>query len=273
MKTVPTPMQIVARLLHARGGAPRGWAIDVGAHVGGFSRDLAQTGLFAGVLAFEPNPANFAALEDLAASDPRIRPVRSAVGARAGEAALHCDADTATGSLLPYRPGYANRGAVTRMAVPVVTLDAARREPPLAGQPVSLLKIDTQGQDLAVLEGARELLAAERPVLIVELIHVPLYSGQATPQAIERYAGDLGYTLHALFHIHATAEGRLAFADAIFAPRELPLVDSQDYIQLDNAASYEEQLGILQRICQERLDVINVLDAEVKRLAAAGAAR
>lgn len=273
MRTVPHPMEIVGRLVRARGARPPGWAIDVGAHVGGFSRDLAATGLFAGVLAFEPNPANATALEALAASEPRIKPVRSAVGAREGHAELHCDANTATGSLLGYRPGYANAGPVARLPVPVVTLDSARARAPLAGEPISVVKIDTQGQDLAVLQGARDLLAAERPILVVELIYVPLYSGQARPEAITAFAAELGYTLHALFHIHATVEGRIAFADAIFVPAELELTDSQEYVQLDNSESYETQLRILHGICQERLEVINVLDAEVKRLSAAGVAR
>ena len=35
-------------------------------------------------------------------------------------------------------------------------------------QPVSLIKIDAEGHDLQVLEGAQELLRRSRPILIVE---------------------------------------------------------------------------------------------------------
>jgi hypothetical protein len=74
------------------------------------------------------------------------------------------------------------------------------------------------------------------------------------------------YELYSMLNIHATIEGRLAFADAVFVPREFALPASQKFVQLDNHASYLAQIAELERICRERLDVINVLDAEVKRL-------
>jgi hypothetical protein len=73
--------------------------------------------------------------------------------------------------------------------------------------------------------------------------------------------------LYALFNIHATVEGRLAFADALFAPREWQVPHTHRFVQLDEHESLRTQIGILDGICRERLDVINVLDAEVKRLA------
>jgi hypothetical protein len=75
-----------------------------------------------------------------------------------------------------------------------------------------------------------------------------------------------GYELYSLFNIHATIEGRMAYADALFVPRELDVRHSQRFVQLDNHMSYQTQIETLERVCHERLSVINVLDAEVKRL-------
>jgi FkbM family methyltransferase len=239
--------------------------IDVGAYVGTFSRELLDSNLFAQVVAFEPNPACAEQLERLAASDARLTLVRSAVGEAQGQADLHADRNAATASVLPYAAGYRTDGPVARLSVPMVTLDAYR-EQQLQGRAVALLKVDTQGHDLAVLKGAARLIASDRPLVVVELIYVPMYDGQAEPCEIFAYLGAGGYVLYSAFNLHATAEGRLAFADALFVPGELAPPASQEYVQIDDHDSLRAQIRILEGICQERLDVINVLDAEVKRL-------
>jgi hypothetical protein len=38
-------------------------------------------------------------------------------------------------------------------------------------------------------------------------------------------------------------------------------------VQIDDHDAQREQIRVLEGICRERLDVINLLDAEVKRLA------
>jgi len=264
---IPPRLEIVRRVLAATGAPlPAGVAVDVGAHTGAFASELLDSGLFTRVVAFEPNPLNAEALAGLASRDSRLEVVRAAVGANVGDGELHCDANSATGSLLPYGGSYATEGPVRRFRVRVVSLDGYRAE--LGATPVRLLKIDTQGQDLAVIRGAQGLLASDRPIVIAELIYVPMYDGQAVPGEILAALEGCGYGLHSLFNIHATVEGRLAFADALFVPREREIAPSQQYVQLDNHASYLAQIATLERICRERLDVINVLDAEIKRLTA-----
>jgi FkbM family methyltransferase len=263
----PSALEMVRRIL-ASPGAPRttGDAIDVGAHTGAFADELLRSGLFSRVIAFEPNPVNADALSAQASRDARLEVVRAAAGEHPGEAEMHCDSDSATGSLLEYSDQYATRGPVRRLAVAVVSLDGYRERAAPGAAPIRLLKIDTQGHDLAVLRGARGLLAGDRPLVIAELIYVPMYTGQAEPDEILAAMRAHCYDLHALFNIHVTSEGRLAFADALFVPREYQVPASQQYLQIDNHASYLTQIATLERICRERLEVINVLDAEVRRL-------
>jgi len=264
----PSAIDIV-RAFHAHRGldAAQAVAFDVGAHVGSFSRALAESGMFSQVVAFEPNPRNLAKLAPLARSDPRIVVVPSAVSEAPGQRDFHSDDDVATGSLLAYHPGYATDGKVVTTRVDVTTLDEyrARRLP---GHRVSFVKTDTQGHDLAVLRGAAKMLSSDRPLVLAEMIYLPLYEGQDAPEEIAAWMAGLRYELHSLVNIHATIEGRLAFADALFTPLECAIPVSQRFIQLDNHASYVEQIAELDRICHERLEVIKVLDAEVKRLSA-----
>lgn len=265
-----TNIEIIRYLFAARAcGENPGIALDIGAHVGEFSKSLLETGLFARVIAFEPNPVNASALERIAAGNPEFAVVPCAVGAAAGSSTLHCDDNTPTGSLLEYHPGYVVAGEVKTLQVPVVTVDGYLASTPAPGIPVSLLKVDSQGHDRAVLAGASRTLARDRPIVIAELIYLPLYRGQAHPRDIAADMDAHGYELYSLFNIHASVEGRLAYADALFVPRELQVRHSQTFVQLDNHASLESQIRILDEICRQRLEVINVLDAEVKRLALA----
>jgi hypothetical protein len=98
------------------------------------------------------------------------------------------------------------------------------------------------------------------------MIYAPLYSGQADPDEIVALMKGKGYVLYSLYNVHATVEGRLAFADTLFVPREIDVPQSQKFVQIDNHESHREQIRILEEICRERLSLINVLDAEVKRL-------
>ena len=265
----PSALEMVHALLAHRGAQARdAMAIDVGAHVGRFALSLVRSGLFARVIAFEPNPENLEPLAALAKEDPRLAVVQSAVSDASGQRDFHADRDSATGSLLTFDPAYSTDGPVLTRRVSVTTIDEYLAGHAF-GKRVSLIKTDTQGHDLSVLRGAAATIRSHRPVVITEMIYLPLYAGQEQPGRIVEEMSGLGYELYSLFNIHATIEGRLAFADALFTPVECAMPVSQRFVQLDNHASYLAQIAELERICRERLAVIEVLDAEVKRLSPA----
>ncbi len=72
--------------------------------------------------------------------------------------------------------------------------------------------------------------------------------------------------MYSLNNLHVTTEGRLAFCDAIFIPKELDVPMTQKYACIDDQISFVTQIETLTTICAERLAVIEVLDNEVKRL-------
>jgi FkbM family methyltransferase len=152
--------------------------LDVGANVAPYS--LLAT-LIDGVtiVAFEPEAvARGRAAENIALNDAadRIELVACAVGDLDGTARLTADR-SAKNALV----GDDYEGDVE--AVDVVSLDSFAHRRSL--RRISLVKVDVEGHELAVLRGAAAALGAHRPALIVEC---------NDPGALERFARDHGYT-------------------------------------------------------------------------------
>lgn len=156
------PAEIAFVRAHARPGT---LALDVGAHKGGYTFWLARSvGAGGRVHAFEPQPQLARNLQR--AFDPRrVIVENAAVSDREGTMTLHIPTDGRPS------PGASLEATATATAtgrsieVRVLTLDrhlAART------QPVSFLKCDVEGHELAVFRGAENLLRRDRPVLLFE---------------------------------------------------------------------------------------------------------
>lgn len=140
----------------------RGAAIDVGANVGLFSYRLAQ--IFRKVVAFEVNRD---LIEDLAAWNPgNIEIITKGLSSSAAELTLHIPVLRGVplvgwASLAPGNCPDTDEH-LTRH-VEVITLDSLG----LTG--ISFIKIDVEGHELEVLRGGEKTLAANQPVLLIEI--------------------------------------------------------------------------------------------------------
>lgn len=136
-------------------------AIDVGANNGYFALISAKlVGPSGCVYAFEPNPAAFRRLIVNARANgfSNLRCLDTAVGVSAEDRELHLsDSDEAMSSFAPIP------GSSTSIRVPVRTLDAVI--PPNLS--VDLLKVDVEGYERDVLEGATGLLRRSPAPLVV----------------------------------------------------------------------------------------------------------
>lgn len=173
-------MVFVAHLL--RKGEP---FADVGANVGVYSV-LAAACAGAHCAAFEPSPRAFRYLEDNVALNrlqERVERHPWAVGAAAGQIQM-----TASMGENNHVSTGADRGESVN--VPVVALDDfyTSRPPPV------LLKIDVEGYETAVVDGARTLLSERKPLaLIVELAGCGPRYGFDEAELYRRLV-DFGYT-------------------------------------------------------------------------------
>lgn len=152
-------------------------AFDVGANVGLLAVPLAlAVGPGGRVIAIEPLPANVARLERNLRRNglDNVTVVGAAASDADGEIALHVAAD----------PAFSSIEAVTKyrvagmLTVPCRRLDSLWDE---LGRPrVALVKIDVEGAELSVIDGARELLRSSRPTLLVEADPGPAADALAT---------------------------------------------------------------------------------------------
>jgi FkbM family methyltransferase len=136
--------------------------VDVGANIGYFARIGSRlVGPAGRVHAFEPLPSALPLLRANAAAYDNVTVHPVAVGAAEGEIDFYVQAMGDTSSADP-------DPAAERIRVPVATLDTA-----LAGTPrLDLLKIDVEGYELEVLQGARELIRTHLPLVYFEfLVH------------------------------------------------------------------------------------------------------
>ena len=60
-------------------------------------------------------------------------------------------------------------------------------------RPPDLIKLDVEGAELAVLQGARDLIAATSPLLLVEMEEKNLRAAGASREAIRQFLSPYGY--------------------------------------------------------------------------------
>lgn len=157
--------------------------IDIGAYVGMYSIKASQfvggTGL---VIAVEPLPSNLVYLRSNTASLPNIRVVDVALSNYIGTGKLYSSPSSAAHSMTYVRRDFEE--------VCVTTLDELVRV--LKIPRVDYIKMDAEGSDMNILEGAEKVLRDYSPVLSIACYHtdkegVP-YVGEVT-----KYLSSLGY--------------------------------------------------------------------------------
>ena len=85
--------------------------------------------------------------------------------------------------------------------------------------PASLLKIDVQGFEMAVLEGCKERLR-EFSYLYIECSFVELYKGQALANEVIDYLSDHHYLLQGVYNTSYDRNGKAIQADFLFGRTE-----------------------------------------------------
>jgi FkbM family methyltransferase len=165
------------------------------------------------VLAFEPAPGPRTELERRFADDARVAIDSHALSDRGGAAELNVMAKSVFSSLLPIRRDAADMYGADTSVVSQARVETARLDD-LVAEPVRLLKIDVQGNEMALLAGAERTLAQTDSVLI-ELMLVSQYEGDATFFDLHPRMLELGFMLRDLGTV-AVGNSRAMWMDGCY---------------------------------------------------------
>lgn len=192
---------------------------DVGAHQGQSTERFLDWFPAARVYAFEPASATYGGLCRRFAGDPRVRCVPAALGSKVGEGTIRLEGPSDMYTVDP--AGGAGAGEMERVSVDTVDGYAARE----GIERISLLKVDTEGQDLAVVQGADSLLGRGAVDLIqVEAGWQADNRRHVPAEALKAHLESRGYRLFAIYNQKeewTTGDPWLRRADLVFVGSEI----------------------------------------------------
>ena len=150
----------------------KGTVLDIGANIGTHTYFYTQHA--DEVLAFEPNPIVFDCLKH---NCPKAT-------------ILHCAVSDHSGyiSMADCGPNYGAAYTIPGTQIPCITIDM------LALPKCNYMKIDVEGDELAVLLGARETIRRHKPIMCIECNEHTLVRKGLTGEMLIRYIRSIGYT-------------------------------------------------------------------------------
>jgi FkbM family methyltransferase len=164
---------------------------DIGANVGYFTLVAATALKERGqIIAFEPGKNAYARLKENISLNPYgiIKAYPIAVSDREGEAVLHVSGDIADSSASLFQASHSQtRQEVCRTSSLDHFLMAEGLRPP------TLIKLDAEGAELAVLQGAKKLISRSPPMFLMEMEEKTLQAAGASKAAIQHFLESYGY--------------------------------------------------------------------------------
>ncbi len=166
------------------------WCFDVGANIGLYSLGLAALAPRGRIFAFEPSPGSVDFLRTNLRRNraDNVKVFATALGDRDGTISFHEVPFFTAGSFTADEGAWLRSDAVgsTLVQVPCTTLDAFVEDH--AVERLDVLKIDVEGAELAVLDGATATLAAHRPTVVMEFnsFAFTLHAGMLPQTALTR---------------------------------------------------------------------------------------
>ena len=175
--------------------------LDIGANEGQFASEIRSVGYKGQIVSFEPLSEAHRKITQAAIWDEAwtIHP-RSAIGDYDGDVEINISGNSVSSSVLPMTEAHSsaaqNSAYVGSEKVPITRLDSIAADY-ISASDKYFIKIDTQGFEWQVLDGAAETLNNAKGILC-EMSLVPLYEGQKLWLEMLNRFETAGFTLWAI---------------------------------------------------------------------------
>lgn len=196
-----------------------GVVLDVGAGFGQFSKLLRSQGYKRRIISFEPLSSEFKRLEENARKDRDWRVFNYALGDVCCQGEINVAGNKRSSSLLEMLPSHLlsapDSKYVGKEKIEVKTLDSIFFD--ICSESDNIfLKIDTQGYETKILEGAKKSLSSIA-LIQLEMSFIPLYKDEALFCELYEYLFNLGYRLISLEEVLAEEKScQLQQVDGLF---------------------------------------------------------
>lgn len=195
------------------------FVFDVGANSGQYVKNLRELGFHDKAISFEPIEIVFKELNKTAKNDSFWITENFAIGNQNTESVINISQNTYSSSILLMLPAHYESEPtskyVSQQKIHIKTLDSIYNQYASSENNV-MLKIDTQGYEKNVLEGAKESLK-KISLIQLEMSLKPLYENEMIFLEMVDYLLNMGFELYSLENGFADPEtGQLLQVDGIF---------------------------------------------------------
>lgn len=193
--------------------------LDVGANIGQYGSELRNIGYEGKIISFEPTSEAFAILKKTASKDSLWEVHNMSLGERDGESTINISKNSVSSSILNDLPQLTDSAPeatfVKKETIKIKKLDSVFEDLNINGKNI-YLKIDTQGYEKMVLDGAAESLKNVLGIQI-EMALIPSYEGSLTFEEMSDKLKNLGFKLTTIESGHYNKKtGELFEVDGVF---------------------------------------------------------
>jgi len=193
--------------------------IDVGANVGQYALLVKELGFSGQIISFEPLSSAFSALKEVSDKHNNWQAHNYALGNENTETVINISENSFSSSILNMLPQHLKSAPASKFIntekIQIRTLDSIFDTLHTASDKI-LLKIDTQGFEKKVLEGAGNSLHKITGIQL-EMSIVPLYKSELILEEMITYLKNSGFTLYSLENgFYDQKNGQLLQVDGLF---------------------------------------------------------
>jgi len=144
--------------------------IDAGANIGAFSIFAAQLAPQGRIYSFEPVAETFLSLENNTKRHLQITCINSGLGERVCRKNIVVDSESYGKSILEDSPFYDGKPNYRKIeSINVLTIDSFVEDRAISR--VDFIKIDTEGYEARILNGARKTIKRDKPIIAMSAYH------------------------------------------------------------------------------------------------------